>query len=103
MMQWPSPSRIGWLLASIGVGFLFVLLWHFVAQARLVSPVFLPGPERVWDTLVYGLTEGDLAAKTLRTVERMIYGWLLASLIGILLGAMIGVSETARVAAHTAE
>jgi sulfonate transport system permease protein len=96
MMQWPSPSRIGWLLASIGVGFLFVLLWHFVAQARLVSPVFLPGPERVWDALVYGLTEGDLAAKTLRTVERMIYGWLLASLIGILLGAMIGISETAR-------
>ena len=96
MMQWPSLSRVGWLLASIGVGLLFVLLWHLVAQARLVSPVFLPGPERVWDALVYGLTEGDLTIKTLRTIERMIFGWLLASMIGILIGAMIGVSDTAR-------
>jgi len=96
MTYWPSLSRIGWLLASIGVGLMFIALWHFVAQARLVSPVFLPGPDRVWDALVYGLTEGDLLTKTARTIERMIYGWLLASLIGIALGAIIGMSETAR-------
>ncbi len=96
MTAWPSISRVGWLLASVGVALLFVALWQYVAQARLISPVFLPGPERVWDALVYGLTEGDLLSKTLRTIERMIYGWLLASLLGILLGAMIGVSETAR-------
>jgi ABC-type nitrate/sulfonate/bicarbonate transport system permease component len=96
MMQWPTFTRIGWLLASIGVGLLFIALWYFIAKARLVSPVFLPGPDRVWDALVYGLTEGDLLNKTVRTVERMIYGWLLASLIGVVLGAMIGVSETAR-------
>jgi ABC-type nitrate/sulfonate/bicarbonate transport system permease component len=96
MTAWPSISRVGWLLASVGVALLFVALWQYVAQAKLISPVFLPGPERVWDALVYGLTEGDLLSKTLRTIERMIYGWLLASLLGILLGAMIGVSETAR-------
>jgi ABC-type nitrate/sulfonate/bicarbonate transport system permease component len=96
MTVWPSISRVGWLLASVGVALFFVALWHYVAQARLISPVFLPGPERVWDALVYGLAEGDLLGKTLRTIERMIYGWLLASLIGVLLGAMIGVSETAR-------
>jgi ABC-type nitrate/sulfonate/bicarbonate transport system permease component len=89
-------QHIGWPLASFGVGLLFVLLWFLVAHARLVSPVFLPGPERAWDALVYGLMEGDLSAKLIATVERMVYGWLLASLAGIALGALIGASETAR-------
>lgn len=96
MKRWQAMSRVAWLLASIGVGMLFVVAWQFVAQAKLVSPVFLPGPDRVWDALVYGLTEGDLFSKSVRTIERMIYGWLLASVIGVVLGAMIGVSETAR-------
>jgi len=96
MIALPQLSRVGWLLGSVGVGLLFILLWYGIAQARLVSPVFLPSPERAWDALVYGLTEGDLGAKTLGTVERMIYGWLLASLVGIVIGAMIGVSEAAR-------
>ena len=96
MTYWPSLSRIGWMLASIGVSLVLIALWHFVTQARLVSPVFLPGPDRVWESLVYGLTEGELLVKTVRTIERMVYGWLLASLIGIALGAVIGMSETAR-------
>lgn len=96
MTALPQLNRIGWQLASFGVGLLFIMIWYAVAQARLVSPVFLPGPERAWDALVYGLIEGDLLAKTLATIERMIYGWLLASLVGILIGAVIGVSQAAR-------
>ena len=96
MKQWPTLASAGWLLASIGVSLLLVAFWYFVAHAKLVSPVFLPGPERVWDALVYGMTEGDLLWKTVRTIERMFYGWLIASLIGILLGSLIGISETAR-------
>jgi ABC-type nitrate/sulfonate/bicarbonate transport system permease component len=92
MIMLPQLSRIGWALASVGVSLLFILLWYAIAQARLVSPVFLPGPERTWDALFYGLTEGDLLVKTFATVKRMIYGWLLASLVGIVIGAMIGVS-----------
>jgi ABC-type nitrate/sulfonate/bicarbonate transport system permease component len=97
MTALPQLNRIGWLLASFGVGLCFVLIWYVVARLRLVSPVFLPGPERAWDALVYGLTEGELLAKTVATIERMAYGWLLASLVGILLGAMIGVSQAVRV------
>lgn len=96
MIALPQLNRVAWLIASIGVSFLLILLWHVIAQARLVSPVFLPGPDRAWDALVHGFTEGDLLAKTIGTIERMIYGWLLASLAGIVIGAAIGVSQTAR-------
>jgi sulfonate transport system permease protein len=96
MSMLPQLNRIAWLIASVGVFLMFIALWHFVAQARFVSPVFLPGPDRAWDALVYGLTEGDLKVKTIATIERMFYGWLLASLVGIVIGALIGVSATAR-------
>lgn len=95
-MALPQLNRVGWLLASFGVGLLLIAFWQFVAQARLVSPVFLPTPGRTFDALIFGLTEGDLLAKTVGTIERMIYGWLLASLAGIVIGAVIGVSQTIR-------
>ena len=36
-------------------------------------------------------------AQTGQTVRRMVLGWILASLVGVALGAVIGVSATARV------
>jgi ABC-type nitrate/sulfonate/bicarbonate transport system permease component len=43
-----------------------------------------------------GLLQGDLLRLSLGTVERMAYGWALASGIGIALGALIGISPALR-------
>ena len=91
-----TASRIGWSVASLGVFAGLIWFWQIAADFRWVSPVFLPGPDRAWAALVRGLETGDLGLRWLATVERMIYGWLLASLAGILIGALIGSSERAR-------
>ena len=70
--------------------------WQYISDARLVSPVFLPGPDRAWGALTRGITNGDLLMRWAGTVERMVYGWFLASIAGVLLGAMIGSSQVAR-------
>ncbi|SIQ43159.1 ABC-type nitrate/sulfonate/bicarbonate transport system, permease component [Rhizobium sp. RU35A] len=75
---------------------LFILGWKLVTDARLISPIFFPGPERTYAALVKGLSGGPLLAQTVETVERMLYGWLLASAVGVLLGALIGISRRAR-------
>jgi ABC-type nitrate/sulfonate/bicarbonate transport system permease component len=85
-----------WLAASFAVALGFVVLWQAVADAKLISPLFLPGPDRAWASLVNGFRNGDLAGKWLGTVQRMVYGWLGASVAGIAFGAMIGSSGTAR-------
>lgn len=90
-------QRLIWLLASFGVAALLVFVWHLVSAAKLVSPVFLPGPERAWDALVNGFAQGVLPGRWLATIGRMFYGWLLASLVGVILGALIGSSERARI------
>ncbi len=81
----------GLLLAAALVG-----LWQWVADHRLVSPVFLPGPDRAWAALIKGFSTGDLMGKLLATIERMFWGWLVASLVGIVLGAAIGISASLR-------
>ncbi len=75
---------------------LLVALWQLVANLKLVSPVYLPGPDRAFTALVHGLEASDLGAKLAGTVEHMIEGWLLASIAGIALGALIGASRQAR-------
>jgi ABC-type nitrate/sulfonate/bicarbonate transport system permease component len=72
------------------------LIWQLIANMRLVSPVFLPGPDRAWAALVHGFASGDLGDKLLGTLGHMAGGWFLASIAGIALGAIIGSSRTMR-------
>jgi sulfonate transport system permease protein len=85
-----------WRAASFAVAAGFVGLWQIIANLRLVSPVFLPGPDRAWSSLVNGFARGDLWGKLLGTLEHMAYGWFMASIAGIALGAMIGSSRAMR-------
>jgi ABC-type nitrate/sulfonate/bicarbonate transport system permease component len=73
-----------------------VALWGAVAALQWVSPVFLPSPAATWHALADGFARGELLALTAGTVERMVYGWALASLAGIALGALIGSSRVLR-------
>lgn len=84
------------LLLGCGALVLFILVWKLVTDAKLVSPIFFPGPERTYAALVKGLSGGALLSQTLATVQRMLLGWLLASVVGVFLGAMIGISRRAR-------
>lgn len=85
-----------WRMASFAVAAGLIAGWQAIADARLVSPVFLPGPDRAWAALVRGFSEGDLLAKLLGTLEHMVLGWLVASIFGIALGAIIGSSPRVR-------
>jgi ABC-type nitrate/sulfonate/bicarbonate transport system permease component len=85
-----------WMIGSIAVTALFIAGWQLIATYSGIPPVFLPGPDRSWNALVNGFANGDLLHLTRATVERMIYGWALASVAGIVLGALIGSSRIAR-------
>ena len=84
------------LLESAGLLVLIVALWWLASHLQWVSKVFLPTPEAAAAALVEGLSGGELAAFTGATVSRMLMGWLLASVLGVGLGALIGSSATAR-------
>ena len=96
MVAMKRLEQILWFAGSVAVACALVALWQLIADRRLISPVFLPGPDRAWAALVEGFERGELGAQLAATVERMIYGWLLASVLGVALGALIGSSRVAR-------
>jgi len=85
-----------WFAGSFVVLAGVVALWQVLSDTGVVPRVFLPGPDRAWAALVAGFARGELAQLLLATVERMVYGWFLASLAGIALGVAIGISRLAR-------
>lgn len=84
------------LLWSLTVLTSLLALWWVASTGQWVSKVFLPTPGAAWDSLAEGLLHGELAGFTSATVVRMAQGWVLASGVGIALGAAIGVSAQAR-------
>lgn len=95
----PQPAPGGGMLSwagSVAVFLGIMALWWVASHAGWISKVFLPTPEATWLSLRDGLDEGELLAYSWATLTRMVEGWLLASLIGIALGALIGISSTAR-------
>jgi sulfonate transport system permease protein len=91
-----NRTLVYWRALSFIVAAGFVGLWQVIANLRLVSPVFLPGPDRAWASLLHGFASGDLWGKLLGTLQHMAYGWFAASIGGIALGAMIGSSKIMR-------
>ena len=89
-------SRARALFSSVFLLALIVVMWWSVTTAGWVSRVFLPSPQATWDSLLEGLRGGELLAFTGATAARMALGWLLASLCGVALGALIGLSANAR-------
>jgi len=91
-----SRTDLYWRAASFFVAAGFVGLWQVIAKLKLVSPVFLPGPDRAWSSLIRGFASGDLWNMLLGTLGHMAFGWFIASIAGIGLGTMIGSSRTMR-------
>lgn len=89
----PSPRNT--VSGLIGLATV-LLVWQLVTMFNLVPQIFFPSPERTFNALYRGFTAGNLTNDLRATVLNMLQGWLLASLIAIVLGSMIGISETAR-------
>ena len=84
------------LAGSLLVLGLFIALWWLASHRQWVNKVFLPTPEATLASLLEGLREGALLQQTADTVQRMLQGWLVACVAGVLLGALIGTSAAAR-------
>jgi ABC-type nitrate/sulfonate/bicarbonate transport system permease component len=84
-----------WLIDGMSVGAL-LLVWYLATYFNLVSRTFVPSPMAVYGKIVTGLTEGLLLEQTANTVLSMLFGWFACSLLGIILGSIIGIWPFAR-------
>lgn len=90
-----TPRLKRWLV-GFALPVALIAVWQLLADARVLSPVFFPAPSRAVGVLVDRVVNGSLWPPLFATVWRMLLGWLLAGLFGIILGAVIGSSKAAR-------
>lgn len=73
-----------------------LLMWKYLSDNGIVSPVYLPAPDRAFDSMLVEFAKGNLASRVLLTLEHIFFGWLIASVFGVFLGAVISMSRLAR-------
>jgi ABC-type nitrate/sulfonate/bicarbonate transport system permease component len=91
-----SARAIGLKLAAVAFAAALLALWQVLAGAHFISPVFFPTPVRTLQALLAIEARGDLWRPMGATCLRMLYGWAVASVLGVLLGAVIARSARAR-------
>lgn len=82
------------LLPFLGPLVLFIV-WDLVVRAGLIKPILLPPPAATLQTLVVGLAGGPLLLDFAVTVWRTVQAFLIAAVIGMPLGVLLGSNEKA--------
>lgn len=96
LSSWFDPRRLVWPLASLALFAALLYAWKLAADARLINPLWFPGPDRSFARLWEWIATDALWSPLGATVWRMFAGWLAACAVGIALGAAIASSSIAR-------
>jgi sulfonate transport system permease protein len=99
----PAPRRRRGLFSrdlALGTATLvaFVLVWQAIYSVGLFPPWAFPSPGGVFGAFVSTLRSGELLKNTWASVERQIVGVVLAAVVGIPAGILLGASRTFRAA-----
>jgi ABC-type nitrate/sulfonate/bicarbonate transport system permease component len=81
-------TPIGAALFALAV----LLLWQYSVDQRIVSPIFVASPTRIGSALTDLAASGELWSALAPTLGRMLGGWAVAAVVGIALGAVVGLS-----------
>ena len=90
----PRPPWNDKLLPVIGPIVLF-LVWDLVVRFGLIKAILLPTPWNTLVALVTGLAGGPLLSDFLVTVWRTLEAFLIAAVVGVPLGVLLGSNEKA--------
>jgi ABC-type nitrate/sulfonate/bicarbonate transport system permease component len=91
-----GPRKPTWSRALPVVGpLLLFLVWDFVVRFGFIKPILLPPPLATLETLVSGLAGGPLLADFGVTVMRTLQAFLIAALVGVPAGILLGSNERA--------
>ncbi|WP_213739891.1 ABC transporter permease [Bradyrhizobium sp. dw_411] len=92
---WYSTS-LGRSVLALAVFIILLLLWTAYVSIAKLSPLVLPTPYRVWQSLVENTLNGQLPEHSVTTLTEIVLGFLLGSVVGIALGVITARSQLMR-------
>jgi sulfonate transport system permease protein len=90
----PKPPLRDRLLPFIGPVVLFIV-WDLVVRLGFIKPILLPTPADTIAALITGLAGGPLLTDFAMTVWRTLQAFLIAAVLGVPLGVLLGSNEKA--------
>ena len=97
-LRWPLSRQL-----TLSGATLLVLLtvWWMVTALQLITPLFLPPPQRVWHQLLTigssaGFMDATLWQHLTASLTRVVIALLAATLIGVPVGILMGLNATVR-------
>jgi NitT/TauT family transport system permease protein len=90
----PIPKGLYLILALSSFAFLLII-WSFLTYGRLVDPLFLPSPGRVFQAGVDLFSELGFTTDILNSVYRVMMGFVVAAIIGVPIGLIMGTFKVA--------
>lgn len=84
------------LILALAFPIILLSVWQLASAINLLSPAYFPAPSRTAEALFESVASGRLWRPLAATLTRMFEGWVLASVAGVVLGALIGSSAFAR-------
>jgi NitT/TauT family transport system permease protein len=90
----PIPKSLYLVLALSSFAF-FLIVWSILTYGGLVDPLFLPSPGRVFQAGVDLFVELGFTTDILNSVYRVMLGFIVAALIGVPLGLLMGTFKVA--------
>lgn len=86
--------KIAWHLAPWLLPAALFALWTIGCERGWIAPQILPPPARVYETFMELARSGDLASHTLISLQRVVVGFAIGTLLGFVTGAALGLSRT---------
>jgi NitT/TauT family transport system permease protein len=90
----PLPKSLYLILALSSFAF-FLFLWSILTYGRFIDALFLPSPGRVFQAGVDLFRELEFTTDILSSVYRVMMGFILAAIIGVPIGLIMGTFKVA--------
>jgi NitT/TauT family transport system permease protein len=84
------------LLVRIAAPVSIVLAWQIAVQTRILNPGLFPPPTAIVASFIGYATSGDLATNAFWTFQRLIIGFILGGVPGVLVGLGMGMNRWVR-------
>ena len=80
------------VLLGVVVPFLILALWELTYQSGLVEKALLPSAINTIKVLAEGIVTGEILPDVMATMYRMLFGFVTACIVGMILGLIMGSS-----------
>ncbi|MDO4623436.1 MAG: ABC transporter permease [Eubacteriales bacterium] len=87
-----KKAQAGFIYIIEYIGLILVILacWIWMDKSGNLNPIIMPSPKKIWGTFCKLLGNGSLLINAWISVARVLQGYGIAAVLGIILGVLIG-------------